>query len=171
MYTRDIAFEDLDGNPVTQSYSFHMTEAEAAEAQFSRKGGIDAFARRIIETEDYLELIELFKELILKTYGLRDGQRFVKNQDNTDAFVQTGAYSALFVELATNEKKAIEFFKGIFPKSMSKQVEQEIGERTYTDQELLTVTWDEFYKSAGGKNDSNWDKRHMLAAFRRKTAV
>ena len=44
-----------------------------------------------------------------------DGKRFMKNQEYTDAFVQTEAYSDLFMELATNADAAAAFVNGIVP--------------------------------------------------------
>jgi len=171
VYTKDITYENLDGELVTETYNFNLTRAEAVEMNFHKKGGLEAYAKRITEAEEHGELIELFKDLILKTYGQRDGQRFVKDKALTDAFIQTGAYSELFIELATNAEEAIRFFRGVVPKDMKNRVD-EISlpdGKEYSDEELLTIPWDEFYESAGGKDDKNWDKRHLLIAFRRKS--
>ena len=57
------------------------------------------------------------KDIILKSYGVKspDGRRFIKNQEVRDAFVQTEAYSQLFMELATNAQAASDFVAGIIP--------------------------------------------------------
>lgn len=170
MLTRTIAYENLDGEMVSQDYTFHLTQAEAVRMSFDQKGGIEAYARKIVETEEHGQLIDLFQDLILKTYGRREGQEFVKDDAFTKSFVNTGAYSALFVELATNAESAIEFFKGIFPKNMQHRVDDAVSleNRNYTDEELLTVSWTEFYKAAGGKDDKQWEKKFLLLAYRRK---
>lgn len=169
MYTKDITYADLDGKEVTGTFQFNLTKAEAVEMNFSRQGGVEEYARRIVEAESHGELIELFKDLILRTYGRRDGQRFVKNQDLTDEFEQTGAYSELFILLATNAEEAIKFFRGVVPPDMKGRVDESLGgNREYTDEELLSIPWSEFYTAAGGEDDKNWDKRFLLLAFRRK---
>lgn len=173
MHTKDITYLNLDGESVTETHYFNLTKAEAVQMNFHKKGGLEAYAKRIVEAEEHGELIELFQDLILKTYGIRDGQRFVKNQEQTDAFVQTGAYSELFIELATNHESAIKFFREVVPPDMQSRVDDVAlaGEKDYTDEELLTIPWDEFYAAAGGKDDKNWDKRFLLIAFRRKQAA
>lgn len=173
MHEKVISYENLDGETVSETFHFHLTKAEAVEMNFSRRGGIEDYARRIMQAESHGELVELFKDLILKTYGVRDGQRFIKTQELRDEFEQTGAYSALFIELATNTEAAIKFFREILPKDMQGAVDEVASpvDKPYSDEELLTIPWDEFYKSAGGKDDKNWDKRHLLIAFRRKQAA
>lgn len=173
MHTKDITYTNLDGEQVTGTYHFNLTGAEAVEMNFSRKGGVEEYAKKIVEAESHGELIELFKDLILKTYGVRDGQRFRKDPDLTAEFVETGAYSELFIELATNTDSAIKFFREVVPPEMQNRVDEVMlpGDKQYSDEELLTVPWDEFFKSAGGKDDKKWDKRHLLIAFRRKQAA
>lgn len=170
MHIKDITYENLDGQEVTETHYFNLTEAEAVEMNFSRQGGIEDYVKRIVEAESHGELIELFKDLILKTYGYRDGQEFVKDEAFTRKFVQTGAYSSLFIELATVTDSAIAFFRDVVPKKMRGRVDEtlSVGQKEYTDAELLTIPWDEFYAAAGGKDDKNWDKKFLLAAFRRK---
>lgn len=173
MHTKDITYLNLDGESVTETHYFNLTKAEAVQMNFSQKGGIEDYARRIVEAEEHGELIELFQSLILKTYGIRDGQRFVKDKALTDEFVQTGAYSELFIELATNAESAIKFFREVVPADMQSRVDDVTlpDQKEYTDDELLTIPWDDFYQAAGGKNDKNWDKRFLIAGFRRKSAA
>jgi hypothetical protein len=173
VYTKDITYVNLDGETVTETHHFNLTKAEAVEMNFSRKGGVEEYARRIVEAESHGELIELFKDLIMKTYGRREGQRFVKNADLTAQFEQTGAYSELFIELATNAEEAIKFFRGVVPADMQSRVDEVASpeKKEYTDEQLLTIPWEEFYSAAGGKDDKNWDKRFLLIAFRRKQAA
>lgn len=171
MYTKQITYENLDGEMVTEEHQFNLTKAEAIEMNFTRKGGMEEYINRIMQAEEHGELIAIFKDLIRKTYGVREGQRFIKTEADWQAFEDTGAYSAMFIELATNAKSAIEFFRGIFPKDMQAQVDEVVAEqqREYSDDELLSMSWDDFYKAAGSKDDRNWDKRFLMLAFRRKS--
>lgn len=171
MYTKAITYPNLDGQQVTEEHHFNLTKAEAVEMNFSRQGGVEEYARRIVEAESHGELIALFKDLILRTYGRREGQRFVKKQEYTDEFEQTGAYSELFIELATNAEEAIKFFRGVVPPDMQSRVDEVASPQTreYSDEELLKMPWSEFYKAAGGQDDKNWDKRFLLLGFRRKS--
>ena len=174
MHTKDITYLNLDGQSVTEKHHFNLTKAEAVQMNFHKKGGIEEYAKRITEAEEYGELIELFQDLILKTYGVRDGQRFVKNPELTAKFVETGAYSELFIELATKAESAIKFFREVVPPDMQERVDEVVeapDASKLSDQDLLDMSWEDFYKVAGGKDDKNWDKRFLLIAFRKKQAA
>ena len=85
--------------------------------ELSTTGGLDKLVDKIVKERDGKKIVEIFKEIILKSYGEKslDGKRFIKNQELTEAFMQTEAYSELFVELATNAEVAAEFINGIVP--------------------------------------------------------
>ena len=89
--------------------------------ELGTSGGLSETIKKIIETQDTPSIIKIFKDLILKSYGEKssDGKRFIKIDDNgrplANAFSQTEAYSQLFMELATDDKKAAEFVNGLIP--------------------------------------------------------
>ena len=72
---------------------------------------------RIIAEQDGKRIIELFKDLVLRSYGKKsdDGRRFIKSQELREDFAQTEAYSDLFMELATDADAAAKFVNGIVP--------------------------------------------------------
>ena len=126
MLKKTITFEDLDGKPLTEDFYFHLTKAEVAEMEMSHKGGLTEYMKRIVAEEDGEKLVKIFKDLLVKTVGRRseDGRRFIKNQEIIDDFVQTDAYSELFIELATNAGQAAAFMNGIIPASMQEEVKK-----------------------------------------------
>ena len=83
----------------------------------STSGGLTEMINKIIETQDVPAIIKIFKDLILKSYGVKspDGKRFIKSEELSTAFAQTEAYSVLFMELATNAEEAAAFVNGIMP--------------------------------------------------------
>lgn len=173
MLTKPITYDDLDGNSVTETFNFNLTAAEAAELEVSQKGGLSEYARQISETKDLKTLIGLFKELILLTYGKREGNRFVKKDEYTEEFIQTGAYSELFWELSTKAGKAVEFFQGVLPAKFSEEMEKAQkaeAEKVYTDDELLTMTDVEFAKIAG-TTAMQMSKRHLQIAMQRRNSA
>lgn len=130
MYTTTIHYEDYDGNQRTKEAHFHLSKAELLELQVSWDGGLEKVLQKIIEEKDQKRMIEMFKMIILKSYGVKslDGNRFEKSQAITDEFTQTEAYSELFMKLATDDKAAAEFINGIMPKSLmeeAKKIESE----------------------------------------------
>lgn len=135
MYAKKIKFTDFNGKEREQTFYFNLSKAELAEMQVSKDGNLQSYAQRIIETQNEKELMELFKELILKSYGEKsdDGMRFIKKDPVrgklADEFEQTEAFSELFMELAQNEQAASEFFNGVLPASVQQEIaaQQKIG--------------------------------------------
>ena len=117
MLKKTIAYTDYEGNERKEDFYFNLTKAEILEMELSTTGGLDKLVDKIVKERDGKKIVEIFKEIILKSYGEKslDGKRFIKNQELTEAFMQTEAYSELFVELATNAEVAAEFINGIVP--------------------------------------------------------
>jgi hypothetical protein len=87
------------------------------ELEMSTKGGLAEMIQRIVAAQDQPAIIKVFKDLIIKAYGVKspDGKRFIKNQEVVDEFVQTEAFSELFMKLATDADEAAKFVNGIVP--------------------------------------------------------
>jgi len=117
MLKKTINYVDFDGNERTETFYFNLTQAEIAEMELSTKGGLAEKINRIIEAQDNETIILMFKEIIGKAYGEKsaDGKYFVKNKELRDSFMQTQAYSNLFMELATSPEAASTFINGIVP--------------------------------------------------------
>lgn len=124
MLKKTITYEDFNGDTVTEDYYFHLSKAELIELEVGAGSeGLAASLQKIIDAEDGKAIIEQFKTIILAAYGKRseDGKRFIKNQELRDEFVSTEAYSALFMNLATDTNSAIEFINGIVPAGLSEE--------------------------------------------------
>lgn len=117
MISRTITYTDYNGNERTEEFFFNLTKAEVLEMELSTDGGLVAMYERIVAAQDGKTLIELFKDLVLRSYGVKspDGRKFIKNDEVRDDFAQTEAYSILFTELATDAKAAAKFFNGVIP--------------------------------------------------------
>lgn len=117
MLKKTITYTDYNLNERTEDFYFNLTQAEVTEMEVSVEGGLVEQINRIVAAQDGKQIIETFKDIILRSYGQKsaDGRRFIKTQEIRDAFVQTEAYSKLFMELATDAKAASEFVNGIVP--------------------------------------------------------
>lgn len=121
MLQKTIKYKDYNGNERSKTFYFNLNKAELAEMQLTTKGGLDEMIQRIINTQDVPKLIEIFKDIILKSYGEKsaDGEMFIKKDENghklADRFAQTEAYSELFMELSTDSTEAAAFINGIIP--------------------------------------------------------
>ena len=120
MLKKTIKYTDYDGNEREEDFYFNLSKAEVTEMELSKEGGMSEYIKKISAAQNAPELIKLFKEIITKSYGEKslDGKRFIKNKELTEAFIQTEAYSELFVELASNADEAVKFVNGIMPKNM-----------------------------------------------------
>lgn len=114
-------YTDFNDLSRTEDFYFNLTEAEVTEMELSVDGGLVEMINRITAARDGKQIIALFKDIVLRAYGEKsaDGRRFIKNQEIRDGFAQTQVYSDLFMELATDAKKAAEFVNGILPAQKS----------------------------------------------------
>lgn len=124
MIKKTVTYKDLNGNDRTESFYFHFYESEILEMEMSVEGGFAERIQRIIDAKDQPSLIREIKKFVLNAYGVKsdDGKRFIKNDDVKDAFVQSPAYSKIFMELVMDDKVASEFVKGVVPAEMSDRV-------------------------------------------------
>lgn len=130
MLQKTIKYKDYNGNERSKTFYFNLNKAELAEMQLTTKGGLDEMIQRIINTQDVPKLIEIFKDIILKSYGEKsaDGEVFIKKDENghklADRFAQTEAYSEIFMELSTDSTEAAAFINGIIPDDIPVNTEQ-----------------------------------------------
>lgn len=126
MLKKTITFQDLDGNEITEDFYFNLSKAEIAEMEVSFEGGLLSHLKRIIADQNGSAIIASFKEIILKSVGRRseDGRRFIKSQEIIDEFMQTDAYSVLFMEVATDAEASAAFVRGLMPHDLVQRSEQ-----------------------------------------------
>lgn len=120
MLKRTIEFTDYNGNQRKEDFYFNLNQAEITEWELSLDGGLMEHINRISAAQDGPEIVQLFKDVILKTYGEKspDGRRFIKSQELRDNFSQTEAYSILFMELSSDAEKAAAFINGVLPSEL-----------------------------------------------------
>ncbi len=118
MLKKTITYTDYDGLERTEEFRFNLTKAELVDMELTTAGTFSETMKRIIAEKDIIRIAKLFKELLLKSYGVKsdDGKRFVKSQELSEAFSQTEAYSDLYIELLSNPEEAAKFFAEVAPK-------------------------------------------------------
>lgn len=126
MIKKTITYTDYNGVERKEDYYFNLTKAEVMELEMSTQGGLAEMIQRIVAAQDQPAIIKIFKELIIKAYGVKspDGKKFIKNQEVVDDFIQTEAFSELFMELATDADAAAKFVNGIVPANLAEQAKQ-----------------------------------------------
>ena len=127
MIKKTITYEDYNGVERTENFYFNLNKAEVLEMEMGTEGGMAESIQKIIDAKDAPAIIRVFKDLVLKAYGVKsdDGRRFMKTKpDGTryaDDFSETEAYSQIFMELATDADAAATFVNGIIPADLAQK--------------------------------------------------
>lgn len=131
MIKKSITYENVDGVNVTEDFYFNVTKAELLELELATDEGFKAQIERITKPgAPGRDVIATFKELIKRSYGVRTPEgKFIKRDAYFEEFVSTEAYSALLWELSTDANKSAEFFNGIMPTNLVKEVEMELAKQ------------------------------------------
>lgn len=117
MLKKTITYTDYDGNERTEDHWFNLSKAECMEMELSTNGGMENLIKRIISEQDNEKIVKIFKDIILKAYGVKspDGKYFRKSAEISSDFASTEAYSTLFMELATDADAASKFINAVLP--------------------------------------------------------
>lgn len=120
MLKKTIKYTDYEGNECQEDFYFNLNKAELMEMQLSTKGGLDKYLQKLVDEEDNQKIMAMFKQIIMKSYGKKseDGTRFIKSPELSNEFIQTEAYSELFMELIQDENAAKAFMTGIIPNEL-----------------------------------------------------
>lgn len=105
MFKYEVPYTDYNGVERKEMAYFNLSKAELMEMELSTKAGVEEMIRVLIATDDNAKIVKIFKDLILKSYGIKseDGKRFIKSQELRDQFEQSEAYSEFFMKLIQNE--------------------------------------------------------------------
>jgi len=124
MIKKTITYDDFNDNEVTEDFYFNLTKLEMMELEIAFEGGINGQIERISKSEDAREAYQLFKDIVLKAYGLKsdDGKRFVKNDAIRREFEESPAMSELILGFLADAKSGAEFVEGMLPAKLVAQV-------------------------------------------------
>lgn len=127
MLKKTISYTDYNDVKREEDFYFNLTETELAEMQLEVTGGLASMLQAIVKAQDIPTIAKLFKQIILKSYGQKspDGRRFIKSEELSIEFSQTGAYNVLYMELSQDAEKASEFITGIIPAKYREAVASE----------------------------------------------
>lgn len=139
--TYDNPFTD---EKVTEEHYFHISKADLVEMEMEEHGtkyrkdgkeltGMQAKLQKIIDSEDGKAIMTEFKDIIRRSYGKKDGDRFLKSPAIWADFSATEAFSQLLWELCTNAMAAAEFMNGVVPANLD-QIAAEVREQAAKQQ-------------------------------------
>ena len=120
MLKKTIKYTDYNGEERVEDFYFNLTKAELIEMELSTEGKMSEYLKKIKQTNDVPKIIEVFKKIICAAYGEKslDGKHFYKVRNGVrlaDDFMQTEAFSELYMELVQNDDAAADFIKRLIP--------------------------------------------------------
>jgi len=117
MLEKKITYTDFNGVERTETFRFNLNKAEILEMELGTAGGLTQMIEKLVEINDYPQIVQLYKNFILSSYGEKslDGKTPVKCPEIRSKFEQCGAYEQLFMELLSDSEKAAAFVNGVMP--------------------------------------------------------
>lgn len=153
MYKKLIKYEDFNGVQREETHYFNLSKAELMEMELSTEAGVEEMIRMLIATKDNAKIVKIYKDLILKSYGIKseDGTRFIKTQELRDAFEQSNAYSEFFMELMSNTDEQTAFINGVINGVNAPQMKEEDAIAKLKELGYDTSRIEESLKNSGDK--------------------
>lgn len=120
MLKKEITYIDYNDEKRTDELYFNLSKAELLKLETRYPGGLQGYINKAIKAEDSKTLYDLFETIIELSYGVKsdDGKRFIKTKEQTEAFMQSEAFSELVMEIITDADAASAFISGLLPKDM-----------------------------------------------------
>lgn len=131
MVKKTVTYEDFNGTERTEDIYFHLNELELTELStelpdemvetIGEKPTEETAAKAMLSSLGTKGILEFVKNLLLKSYGVKsaDGRLFIKNEKVLDEFQYGGAFSAIVMELMTDDKAAADFVNNIIPAKLA----------------------------------------------------
>lgn len=139
MLKKTITFRDLDDNVLVEDFYFNLNKAELAQLELQYEGGFSKYLSTIVDAKGGKAIMDAFKSIIGTAYGVRseDGKRFIKSEKISEEFMQTDAFSELFVELLSDAEAAATFVNAVMPASLVAQAQAEMAQGKALAAELI----------------------------------
>lgn len=127
MYKETVTYKDFNGTERTEDVYFNLSETELIKWQNSIDGGLYDHLKKIINSKDQKEIMNLWDTIILKAYGEKsaDGRRFMKTPEITEAFSQTVIYDILYKKYLNDSEAGARFINAIIPADLASKVTPE----------------------------------------------
>ena len=121
MLKKTITYTDYDGVKRTENFYFNLNKAELMDMELSTPdGGLRNRLRAIMDKRDIPGIIRTIKDFIIAGFGEKspDGRKFIKSKALSEAFMQTEAYSELYMELISDANATAAFINGMIPEEL-----------------------------------------------------
>lgn len=160
-----IRYTNIDGKVVEKEYWFQLGNKDFAKMELAHMEKPGEHLTDLVKQGKTLELMKMWEQLLFKSVSIRKGDVLVKNDDIVEEFEGSGAYEEFFSELIARPDAGFDFFISIMPDDIQKQMHEERS-KTYSNDELLAMSDEEFEKYAGPEKDMS--REMLLIAMRRR---
>ena len=125
MLKKTVTYTDYNGVERTEAFYFHYNEAEILDMEMSTEGGFAERIQKIIDAKDQVSLMQVIKKFVIDAYGVKseDGKRFIKNDTVRTEFLESPAYSQIWMELVMDDEIAADFINNVIPSGMKEKLE------------------------------------------------
>ena len=125
MLKKTVTYTDYNGVERTEAFYFHYNEAEILDMEMSTEGGFAERIQKIIDAKDQVSLMQVIKKFVIDAYGVKseDGKRFIKNDTVRTEFLESPAYSQIWMELVMDDEVAADFINNVIPSGMKEKLE------------------------------------------------
>lgn len=125
MLKKTVTYTDYNGVERTEAFYFHYNEAEILDMEMSTEGGFAERIQKIIDAKDQVSLMQVIKKFVIDAYGVKseDGKRFIKNDKVKTEFLESPAYSKIWMELVMDDEVAADFVNNVIPSDMKGTLE------------------------------------------------
>lgn len=137
MITRDITYQNLDGQTVTKKFWFQLTQAEFVKKAMTEGG--EAYLEKLQKLSQLTEadladgagklIMNTFEDILGDAVGIREGDNFLKGTQIRNDFMYSGAYDSFFMQLINEPDSGAAFMKGIMPSNAQQAIEKALAER------------------------------------------
>lgn len=132
MHTKEITFENFEGNSVTRTFWFHLSKLEIAELELTLDQGLEGTLAKLgdgDQVRNAKEAYPILKEIIVGAYGEKssDGQSFVKSKEVRERFEYSPALGELIFELLSDPEKAGQFLEACLPAALVKEAKEVVA--------------------------------------------
>ena len=124
MYKIHEKYEDYNGVEREEDFYFNLTTTELMKMEYGTEGGLAEKIKKINAAKDTIQIMNTFEEFLKLSYGQKsdDGKRFIKSPELLKEFMETPAYSQIYMRLGSDEKAAVDFINHVVPANILAQM-------------------------------------------------
>ncbi len=127
MLKQTITYINYNGQKRTRDFYFNLNRYELTKLMAGKDNmSFQDYLVAISQEQNLEKLIELLKDVILMSYGEKssDGETFVKNDQLREDFLNSPAFSELYMSLLNDTDAAVKFVTGVLPPDLRLSSEQ-----------------------------------------------